>query len=153
MIMQSNCLTDVCEESFARSVFYIAVWVGSFNCNTNGVVIAGNYKCGGVFRHELGAWLGGFDWNLRSCSVLMSKLWGIYSTFQLAYDKGYQMFFLKSNSTLQRFLKWFQSLSKIHWTTCYRATHYLCPRIKSNNVGREGCVLKNKEFHIGQNMT
>jgi len=93
--------------------------IGSVNCNTNGVLK-------GFFRDESGAWLGGFGWNLGSCSMLTLKLWGIYST-------------------LQQFLRWFQSLFKIYWATCYHVFALEPPTIyinESNSIVLvvRGCI-------------
>jgi hypothetical protein len=45
-------------------------------------------------------WLGGFGRNLGYFSVFMSKLWGIYSALELAWDKGYRMLSLESDSAI-----------------------------------------------------
>ncbi|MCI34447.1 ribonuclease H protein, partial [Trifolium medium] len=75
---------------------------GWIKCNTDGALVAQNQQagCGGVFRNESGAWLGGFARKLGSCSTLMAELWGILSALQLATEKGYRKVILESDSTV-----------------------------------------------------
>lgn len=55
--------------------------------------ITGVATCGGVFRNEVGAWLGGFSRNL-------AELWGILTALQLAWDKGIKRILLERDSTI-----------------------------------------------------
>ncbi|MCI20290.1 ribonuclease H protein, partial [Trifolium medium] len=75
---------------------------GWIKCNTDGALVSQNQQadCGGVFRNESGAWLGGFARKLGSCSALMAELWGILSALQLAKEKGYRKVILESDSTV-----------------------------------------------------
>jgi len=47
-----------------------------------------------------GTWRGGFACNLGPCAVLMAEFWGILIALQLAWDKGYKLTVLESNSAV-----------------------------------------------------
>jgi ribonuclease HI len=73
---------------------------GWVKCNTDGAVIAQNHQagCGGVFRDELGSWMGGFTRMVGNCSVIMAELWGILSALQFVQEKGYQKIVIETDS-------------------------------------------------------
>ncbi|KAJ1414559.1 Ribonuclease H domain [Sesbania bispinosa] len=55
-------------------------------CNVDTSLRDGGLKaaCGGLFRNETGAWLGGFVRNIGTASITISELWGILSALQMA---------------------------------------------------------------------
>ncbi|GAU20014.1 hypothetical protein TSUD_273490 [Trifolium subterraneum] len=75
---------------------------GFVKCNTDGAVNQTIHKaaCGGVIRDDTGAWIGEVARNLGSCTVLMAELWGILTTLQMVWDKGYRYVSLESDSAI-----------------------------------------------------
>ena len=52
-------------------------------CKASGVAAAG-----GLIRDHNGHWIAGFGMNLRTCSVTMAELWGLYQDLLLAWNNG-----------------------------------------------------------------
>ena len=55
-------------------------------------------SAGGVIRDSNGKWLGGFAFNIRSCSITDAELWGIHEGLLLAWDLGLKKVLLESDS-------------------------------------------------------
>ncbi|GAU48590.1 hypothetical protein TSUD_405800 [Trifolium subterraneum] len=57
--------------------------------HTDGAVQQGMAGCGGVFRNNLGHWLGGFAKKIGTTSAYIVELWGAYEGLRWARTRGY----------------------------------------------------------------
>lgn len=65
---------------------------GEVALNSDGSVVnaGSNAACGGVLRDETGNFIFGFAVNSGACSIIATKLWGIYHGLRIAWDRGFR---------------------------------------------------------------
>ena len=48
-----------------------------------------NDGCEGILQEAYGNWIHGFSYNLGSCNVVETKMWGILQSLRLAWSLSY----------------------------------------------------------------
>ena len=82
-----------------------------------------NDGCEGILQEAYGNWIHGFSYNLGSCNVVETKMWGILQSLRLAWSLSYRCLLVTIDSLLM--VKWLQGV----YESCIRI-HNLFVAIK-----------------------
>lgn len=114
------------------------------NVNTDGSLRNLSAACGGIFRDQTGAFMGGFSTNLGDYSVFEAEITGFIIAIEMAVTHHYRYIWIEGDLTIALLAFSQPSLIPSRWRNCWHNCLSHSMQVLSSNIFHEGNGCKKK---------